>query len=138
MEKELHQLLATNGYRTTTPRRGVFAILSASSEPLFLKQIIRGCPSIDRASVYRTLELFQKLNIVICIPTGWKKRYELAEPFQPHHHHFICKNCNAVTDIQSEKLEKLIDAYAKAHGVTVVDHHFELQGYCSNCTQATQ
>lgn len=98
-----------------------------------LAQLHAICQGIDRASVYRTLELFATLGIIEIIHIGWKKRYELAAPFKPHHHHLQCTRCGQLVDIKTPQLERLIHHIATQHGYQVTGHHFELSGICKTC-----
>lgn len=137
MELPISQLLRKKGLRLTKPRQDVFTTLKESDYPLSVVEIIKLCPHIDAVSIYRTIDLFTKLAITTSVSQGWKQRYELADPFQPHHHHMQCKQCNAITTINSPVLEKIITQLGKEHDFTVTSHSFELLGTCNECRQPT-
>jgi Fur family transcriptional regulator, ferric uptake regulator len=88
---------------------------------------------VDRATVYRTIELFEKLGIVNRIWHGFKHQVELSEIFTPHHHHALCQNCGKTIDIASPELENALTTLAKKHGFLSLNHSVELAGYCSAC-----
>jgi len=134
---ELDTFLRKHGLRVTSPRRQVFKALESASEPLSIKHITRQCPDVDRVSVYRCLETFETIGIIEIIHVGWKKRYELAEPFRAHHHHLQCINCNALVDLRSPELEALIASTASLHGYKPLSHHFEVRGLCLNCQRTS-
>ena len=125
--------MKNHGSRLTEPRRQVFEALQGADKPLFIGQIIKLCPKIDRVSVYRTLELFSEISIIKVLPVGFKTSYELAEPFKEHHHHIHCKVCHKIVPIQSDSLEDLIVKIADRHNFVLSDHHVELWGTCQNC-----
>ncbi|QWQ31696.1 transcriptional repressor [Candidatus Minimicrobia vallesae] len=77
-----------------------------SDVPLTVGDIAKNCKNINRASIYRTLLMFDNLNIINTITIGWKNYYELAEPFIPHHHHLYCINCQNAEPIQSPRTRK--------------------------------
>ena len=133
MYTELAGVLAQARYRLTTPRKAVFSVLFDQHEPVSIRQLSDNCPDIDRVSIYRTIELFVTLGIVAPVPTGWKQRYELAEPFKPHHHHLECTACGVVVDSNSSELEQLIHTVADRHRFAVTSHAFELRGLCADC-----
>jgi len=133
MEHDLEKLLAASGLRVTTPRKAIFKTLKTAAVPLSHVEIAHANADIDKTSVYRTVELFMKLGVVIGVNHGWKQRYELAAPFRPHHHHLHCINCGKVEEIQSEKLEQMIQAIASESNFQVVGHTFELTGICKDC-----
>lgn len=87
----------------------------------------------DRATVYRTIELFERLGIVNRIWHGFKHRVELSEIFTPHHHHAMCQQCGKMVDIASPELEAALTSLAKKHRFLALNHSVELTGYCSNC-----
>lgn len=131
----LLELLQRHSLRVTSARKAVFATLQCADKPLYIRQIIDACSSTNRTSIYRTLELFISLGIISKIQTGWKARYELAEPFKPHHHHLQCGTCGEVIAITSPALERQIGAFAMAHEYKLISHHIELHGTCSSCSQ---
>ena len=120
-------------FRITSARLELFEALRSADVPLPIADIHARCEKSDRASTYRNLELFIQAGIVTVIPIGWKKRYELASPFKPHHHHIQCTNCGKLVDIKTPELETLIETIAKSHKFTLSSHHIELAGLCSNC-----
>lgn len=118
---------------TTQPRVAVFSVL-AKSGPLGMNNLTRQVgPGVDRATVYRTVDLFEKLGIVNRIWHGFKHQVELSEIFTPHHHHALCQHCGRTVDIASSELEAALAALAKKHGFLAVSHSVELSGYCSQC-----
>lgn len=135
MNSELIKLLANKGYRITKPRQAVFQVLHDSHSPLQIGEIAKRCHSIDRVSVYRTIELFTQLGIAAAVPLGWKQRYELTDPFKAHHHHLHCTLCGALIDIHSQKLEQLVAAITSDYGFIPREHKFEVSGMCSKCSQ---
>lgn len=130
---KLTELLAEKGASVTKARLAVFAALQAADEPLKTGEIARRTPSIDRASVYRTLELFATLGITTTIVRGWTPHTELAEPFRPHHHHIVCEQCGRAESINNETLEDVLSLIATRHNFTLAGHTVELSGLCQNC-----
>ncbi len=129
----LNEIFERHNLRLTKPRQQVFDILRNSDVPLTVGDIAKNCKNINRASIYRTLLMFDNLNIINTITISWKNYYELAEPFISHHHHLYCINCQNAEPIQSQELEKLIDLISKKHNFIVTKHHFELEGICEKC-----
>lgn len=134
MEMPISQLLSSKGLRLTMPRIAVFNALKEASHPLSVVEIIKLLPEVDAVSIYRTIDLFTKLSIATSVSHGWKQRYELAEPFQPHHHHIRCNLCGTLIDINWPELEQQIDVLSKRHQFQITSHSFELSGICNECT----
>lgn len=133
MEQELVTILKKKQLRVTKPRLDVFRALSGSSKPLYIHDLVALCPTTDRVSIYRTIELFHQLHILEIIHTGWKKQYELVGPFKAHHHHLHCKNCDKIIEINSTKLEGFIDELSRDYSFYGTSHKFEVTGLCSLC-----
>ncbi len=127
------ELLLKHGYRVTKPRIALYRALKRQTESLTLAELHRKTKDVERTSVYRTLQLFQKLHIVNVIPYGWKQRYELAEPYAEHHHHLVCDACGKVIEVNSEHIEALVEMLSAQAGFAPTGHHFEVRGRCEGC-----
>lgn len=130
---ELETVMQHHKKRLTAPRRLVFEALQAAPRPLSMAELTRQLGDIDRTSIYRTLDLFVSLRIIDIITTGWKRRYELAEPFKPHHHHLQCTSCNELIAINTPEIETVIADTANSYNYQLLSHHIELFGVCYNC-----
>jgi Fur family ferric uptake transcriptional regulator len=128
----LKDLLKRNGQSVTTTRLAVFEALSGQ-EPLSMHELVERVRSADRASVYRTIDLFERLGIVQRLNTGWKYKVELSDKFAAHHHHLTCTHCGATTPMNEAELETVIDRLARNHGFRPMAHQIEIQGICNNC-----
>lgn len=138
MSKDINafrQILAKHGYRRTKAREDTFKLL-LSSEPQSIKQILeRAKNKVDRVSVYRNIELFEKLGIAHRIYVGWKYKIELSDGFMSHHHHLSCITCGKVIEIDDEShIHEFIASVAAKAGFTPRRHQFEIDGYCQNCS----
>ena len=130
-------ILKEAGVSVTSVRRAIFEALSNADKPLKNGEIAALVPSVDRASVYRTLELFAKLGITVTIVRGWTPFTELAEPFKAHHHHIICEQCGRVVEIENDTLEDVLGLIAKRHDFVLTKHTVELSGLCGSCRATT-
>jgi Fur family ferric uptake transcriptional regulator len=130
---DIGKILEKHKLRITRPRQEIFETLRSAARPLSEVEIAAATPTVDPVTVYRTIELFLKLEVVVGVAHGWKQRYELAAPFRPHHHHILCTNCSRVEEISSEKLEEFIRRLGLEYGFQVTGHTFEITGRCSNC-----
>jgi Fe2+ or Zn2+ uptake regulation protein len=133
MNQEIAALFATHHLRATSSRLAILRIFQDASAPLAPAEITKKHPSIDKVSIYRTIDTFKKIGLLTSVAHGWKQRYELAAPFRPHHHHLLCDMCGAIEEIQSEKLEQLIHLIADEYSFNVQSHIFEVNGICRIC-----
>ena len=131
----LENILHTNGYSLTSARMAVFQTLK-SSEPLYMKELCTTLTNIvDRASIYRIVDLFEKLHITDRLNIGWKYKIELSDVFSDHHHHIICTNCHIIQDLdENSELESTMKSLGKKHGFAITNHQIELRGICAECS----
>lgn len=135
MEQSFAAILRRANLRLTKPRLAVFQALQTATVPLAITDIIKRCPGVDRATVYRVIETFQELDIVTTITVGWKQHYELAEPFVPHHHHLFCITCRNAQPMYDADLEAFIQALGDKYNFVATKHHVELEGMCAHCRE---
>lgn len=128
------QILSDNGYRLTDARIATFKLLM-SPEPQSISQILRKATgNVDRVSVYRNIDIFEKLGIAHKIYIGWKYKIELSDDFVAHHHHLSCLGCGKTIDIQDEKhIDDFIKEVTSKYGFEPRRHQFEVDGYCNEC-----
>lgn len=129
----LREALKAEGYSLTSSRMHVFKAL-ASHDPQSMSDLLQHCPDIDRASVYRTVALFEKLGIVQRVAIGWKYKLELSDQFHRHHHHLLCEECGALITLHEDSsLEARLRELANTHSFSMRSHQLEIQGLCENC-----
>lgn len=127
-----------NGYRLTKTRRHVFEALHEQDSLSIGELIKKLADTCDRASVYRTVELFEQLNIVRKVAIGWKYELELSGIFKGHHHHAVCLQCDRVIEFnETPAVEAALEQLANSLNFKVSEHSLELQGYCAPCRQDT-
>lgn len=130
---QLRQTLRAAGQSLTTPRLVVFDYLSGRG-PVRPAALIAAClPRADRASIYRTLDLFRRLGIIEDLVSGGHKAIELSEDFSPHHHHLTCTSCGRSLDITDKPIERRLENIAEAHGFLATSHQVEVSGLCASC-----
>lgn len=133
MLQRFKQTLKASNQSFTKPRQIAFEHL-LKNEPVTTAKLAELCsPDVDRATVYRTVELFESLGIVNRIWHGLKSQVELSEIFTPHHHHATCQHCGKSIDIINAELEKTLSGIARQHGFLALSHVIEISGYCSDC-----
>ena len=126
--------LKAQGHSITAPRVELFTLLQGK-ESMTMHELIYRSPDVDRATLYRNIELFESLGIVRRIQIGWKYRIELADSFVHHHHHMTCTGCGVVIALaEDSELELRLLALASGHGFTAQDHQLEIRGLCSACS----
>lgn len=89
---------------------------------------------IDLSTVYRAVELFEDLGLVVSAELeGHEKGYEIAKP-QPHHH-LVCRSCKREFDIDNRLVGEFYAALRRGQGYNVTMDHLVLSGLCADCQQ---
>jgi Fur family transcriptional regulator, ferric uptake regulator len=141
--EQFKALLGGEGYSWTRARSAVLTVLTTVPRPLRAEEIHRalGDPGINLSSVYRTLRLFEALNVVCRVVLGeGAARYELADEYRDHHHHLVCDACGHIEDVSACPVEAvdLTRRIRRQTGFTVRSHVLELFGLCRSCQQDTR
>lgn len=88
-------------------------------------------PTISLATVYKTLETFEKHNIIsVVTPLHETVRYDAEIE---HHHHIVCVKCKKVIDIKDPELEKVEIPQIVQQDYQVLDYHIQFNVICSEC-----
>jgi Fur family ferric uptake transcriptional regulator len=133
------QRLHDAGYKLTNARLTVLAALEAGdghghvTSTELLDRVSALDASIGRASVFRTLDLFTRLNIVrpTYIDSSVTPTYVLMP--NGHHHHIICTNCNRVIEFENCGLDTLTHELEQRLHVHLTGHLLEFYGTCDDC-----
>ncbi len=135
--ENLKALLKEKGYSLTSPRKQIFGLLMAGP-PQTIQELVRAAHDhVDRATIYRTIELFEELGIIHKLNIGWKYKIELSDVFLGHHHHFYCSSCGKSYDLApNSMLETMIDSLTTKDGFAPRGHQLEIYGLCDNCQGA--
>lgn len=125
-------LLRQAGLRRTPVRVALLHALRRAKEPLNATQLFRRTETINRVTVYRTLETLIDAGVVTKLDLGrGHALYELSSGH--HHHHFSCQECHKITAVDVEGEKNLLLAIAKKYRVKIAQHAIELAGICADC-----
>jgi len=132
-EAQFAKQLAQSRLSYTNSRQRIFKSLN-NNKPTSASALAKKLAnSVDRATVYRNLRIFERIGVVQRIWLGFKSQYELAELFSPHHHHLTCINCGKVEVLEDAAIENRILALAKRRHFKISDHLLEVSGRCNKC-----
>ncbi len=129
--------LKQHGQSLTKSRQYIFSALQGE-EPQTIAEIVAVCRGrVDRASVYRTIALFERLGIVQRLQIGWKYKLELSDAFHRHHHHLTCRRCGQTIPLPEDAvLERRLADLANQYNFQMEDHQLEIQGVCETCRES--
>jgi len=128
--------LKSHNERLTTPRLHIFRMMRQHS-PLSMRSLRQKAKTsgIDSVTVYRTIDLLKRLNLVQEIGVGNRRMLELTDDFGGHHHHLWCTSCGKMRDFDDPVLEATMTAAALRLGAKIESHQVEIVGLCSACLE---
>lgn len=137
---EARDRLRDAGQRFTPTRRSLVDVLSGSTRPLTIPEILEREPDLAQSSVYRNLAILELAGIVHRIVTKDEfARFELSEELSGHHHHhLICSSCGAVEDVTlpasvETSVTRELNKLAASRGFAASSHQMDLVGLCAVC-----
>jgi Fur family ferric uptake transcriptional regulator len=125
--------LREGSLRVTRPRKAMLRVLASAPTPLSVESLhlAIGGGGADLATVYRSIEAFEKAGIVQRHPLeNGKSLYDLAR--HGHHHHVICRQCGRTDDIEG-CAARPFESTARKLGYQAISHVFEIYGVCNVC-----
>jgi len=140
MDKPLSPLarrIRDGGYKLTNARLIVLQVIEESHGHITSADIVERVAELDesigRASVFRTLDMLTRLNIVrpSYIEGSQSPQYVLLH--EGHHHHIVCTNCHQTIEFHDCGLDKMTLALQQQYNVEITGHLLEFYGLCENC-----
>lgn len=128
--------LSEAGHRLTPQRLMVVSAIENSNDHISAEeiyaQVAAKFPNVNISTVYRTLELLERLGLVTKTDLGGGRvRYHPAE--KGRHHHLICERCGAVIDLDESVLAPLKDALLRQRHFVADLRHIGIFGQCVKC-----
>jgi Fur family ferric uptake transcriptional regulator len=127
---ELEQRCSDAGLKMTGPRKIILKVLEEATDHPSVETVYeraRGLdPSISIATVYRTLNMLDEMDIVT--RREFNESFSRYDTNMEHHHHLIDLESGEVIEFQNEALEILKEKIAAELGYDLIDHRLELYG----------
>lgn len=136
-EQNFAQKLREKGYRLTPQREIVLDTLCEIGEHATINQIFEKvhvkAPAVDKATVYRSIQLFLEHDFVRVGKMFGETVYEITPP-DPHHH-LVCQQCQKVIPLSDNHFDHLSQHIIEEHGFVPNFNHLTITGICAECTQ---
>jgi Fur family ferric uptake transcriptional regulator len=134
----LHELSA-KGVRITAQRKVLIEIIQEAKEHLDASALLelarKRDAQIDRATVYRTLDLLKKLRLIeeldLMHLSGEKHYYEASTTVD--HVHLACFQCGQIVEFTSPLFERLKEEMTRRIGFEIRVTRLEVGGTCRAC-----
>ena len=141
LNEQFIKYLRDNSYLVTRQRKRIAEILFNTAGHLSVEDIqtlLRQKKiSASIASIYRTLEVLIKSNLVVQHRFGKRfKRFEAVRR-DKHHDHLVCLHCGKVLEFKNDIIENLQIEVAREHNFNIINHKLDIYGFCSKCKSRT-
>jgi Fur family ferric uptake transcriptional regulator len=133
---DLISKLSEQGYRLTPQRMLVLSAIENSNDHISAEeiyaQVVVKYPYVNISTVYRTLELLNRLGLVTETDLGGGRvRYHPAG--KGHHHHLVCQECGKVIDLDETVLYPLKKVLLREYKFSADLRHLAIFGRCADC-----
>ncbi|MDP6991310.1 MAG: Fur family transcriptional regulator [Candidatus Marinimicrobia bacterium] len=134
---QLKKALKKEGLRYTQQRQSIWNEMCATdehrdAEEIYLSLRNEGM-SVSRATVYRTIDVLVKNNLVRKLELGdGRARYEHKMDLE-HHDHLICVQCGKIEEFMDETIEEIQEKIVNDLGFKLIRHIHQLFVICNNC-----
>jgi len=128
--------LRAQGYRLTPQRELVLDAvrqLDHGSPEEILSRVRESAKGVNISTVYRTLELLEKLGLVSHTHLGHGAPAYHATT-EPDHLHLVCRNCERVTEVEPTIAAGLVGDVAARFGFRTDLRHLTVFGTCRECS----
>jgi Fur family ferric uptake transcriptional regulator len=136
--RNLVEELQARGMRVTPQRAIIFDIIETMEGHITAEEIFQEVQNVNSyislATVYRTLELLQELNLITPTNLGGAQTY-FAMKDHGSHHHLVCQVCGAIEEFTDELFEPLRLKIAQRYNFEVRTEHMSIFGVCAACRQ---
>ena len=127
----LKKVLTREGLRYTQQRQIIWDEIRNSSkhrdaEEIYLIIKKKNKSRVSRATVYRTIDVLVKNNLVRKMELGDGRALYEHKFEEEHHDHMICVETGKITEFYNEKLEDLQEEIVKDQGYELVRHVHQL------------
>ena len=137
--RALVEELGAKGIRMTAQRRAVVEVIQEAKEHLdagsLLELARKRHPKIDRATIYRTIDLLKRLRLVdeldLMHLEGEKHFYEVKT--KREHVHLACFRCGRIEEFSSVLFEQLKSEISAQAGFRIRVTRLEVGGACRDC-----
>ena len=136
--KQLQARLAASGVRMTRQRKTILRLLEEADTHMDAATLLKKAREhvdIDRATVYRTLEVLKKNGLVdeldLMHLRGEMHYFEARSGRE--HFHLACLSCGEIREIEHPLFEALKKEIHAQESFTIETARLEVGGYCTAC-----
>ena len=129
--------ISRKGFRNTPEREEIIAEIFSRHDhfdvdELFTRLREKGS-KISKASIYRNIPLIMECGLIreVWLEDG-HMHYEHIYG-HGHHCHMRCIGCGKIVEFYEEQLKDIENKIGSENDFQIIDHRFDITGYCSAC-----
>jgi Fe2+ or Zn2+ uptake regulation protein len=137
MEAQL-QTLRDNKLKITPRRKAVISLFEGRGVRMgpydVYEKLKNKLPSLGLPTVYRILDELSKSGILLqSLSEDRQLRYMRCAYPHKHHHHFTCRKCSKVEEVEYCNIKGVSKFIEKNLNAKVEAHQLQIEGLCSKC-----
>ena len=141
---EVEAVLKSEGLRATKQRLNIWDELSSTDKhrdiETILKDLKKNKINVSRATLYRTIDVFVKHNLLkkITLDSG-KFLYEHnKKTITPQHDHIVCEDCGEIFEFYDNNISSIENRIADGLNLNLTKRVHQLSGTCKDnqCSHA--
>lgn len=131
--EQLKNLLKMRGLKPTYQRLRIIEYMNRHMDghptvDMIYEALSKEIPTLSMTTIYNALNAFVENGLVSTVTiTGTEIRYD---PTTSPHHHFLCKECGKILDIN---IECPVGEKKETHGHKIEEVHGYFKGLCKDC-----
>ena len=131
-------LLKDSGLKLTPKRKAVIRLFLKARRTLAPQEVHQRLQRIitplGLPTVYRILEELTSINVLISVVSQDRLlAYALCARPRVHHHHFLCRSCQRVEEVDYCGITDAGKRIQKKLGCRIDSHLFQVEGMCADC-----
>jgi Fe2+ or Zn2+ uptake regulation protein len=134
-DERLAAALRARGHRVTAQRLVLHRVLQELGTHATAEEVLQAAaprlPGLSLPTVYASLDLLARLGVARRIDGAGAAA--LYDPRPEPHHHFACRSCGRVLDVDAEIDTRALDLAARRGGLAVDGVDVTLRGLCPDC-----
>jgi Fur family ferric uptake transcriptional regulator len=127
--------LKRHGLKLTPQRRLILDIIHNSGAGItgteILENVYDKMRGVNKSTVYRTLELLEKLECIFKTEAAGEFIYH--HPEEGEHYHLVCRKCGKSMDFDATLLLPVERQIEKKYDFQIDNSHVVISGLCSSC-----
>lgn len=128
------KIMKEKGFKNTPKRQAMLEVIEQSKRFVSAREVQEVLKEkyagLSYDTVYRNLYTFVEQGILEMSERSGEKVFLMHCAKQQHHHHFICDQCQAITEIALCPMDYFTQ---QLPGYQILGHRFELTGLCAKC-----